>query len=112
MLIKTCGLTRLEDINFAIDCGVNFLGFVMIEKSKRYISLEQVKELFTKFEFNKKVLVVQNMPIDELKKVLAEVNFDIVQLHGNEDNNYINQIENIEVGKAVHLKDINDITKA
>lgn len=112
MLIKTCGLTRLEDINFAIDCGVNFLGFVMIEKSKRYISLEQVKELFTKFEFNKKVLVVQNMPIDELKKVLAEVNFDIVQLHGNEDNNYINQIENIEVWKAVHLKDINDITKA
>ncbi len=48
MKVKFCGMTNYEDVKSAIDLGVDFVGFVFYEKSKRYISFEEAKRIVDK----------------------------------------------------------------
>ena len=48
MKVKFCGMTNYEDVKSAIDLGVDFVGFVFYEKSKRYVSFEEAKEIVDK----------------------------------------------------------------
>ena len=45
MRIKVCGLHPVRDVQFCVDLGINFLGFVFYEKSPRNLNLEDVKKL-------------------------------------------------------------------
>ena len=42
--VKICGLTRLEDVQSAVDSGTDLLGFVFAESS-RQVTPEQVVEI-------------------------------------------------------------------
>ena len=46
-LVKICGITSERDLKAARDLGANFVGFVLEEKSKRYINLKRLKSLST-----------------------------------------------------------------
>ena len=43
--VKVCGLTRLEDVAVAVDAGADAVGFVNIETSPRYVTLERATAL-------------------------------------------------------------------
>ena len=43
--IKLCGLTRKEDILTANELMPDHIGFVLWEKSRRYVRFEKAKEL-------------------------------------------------------------------
>jgi phosphoribosylanthranilate isomerase len=43
--IKICGLTRAEDVALASELGADFLGFVFVTDSPRYITPEQVRAI-------------------------------------------------------------------
>ena len=45
MKIKICGLHPVRDVQFCIDLGVDFLGFVFYEKSPRNIDLKEINKL-------------------------------------------------------------------
>ena len=45
MKVKFCGMTNYEDVKSAIDLGVDFVGFVFYERSKRYVSFEEAKRI-------------------------------------------------------------------
>ena len=37
--IKICGITNAEDAGFCAECGVDFLGFVFVPSSPRYVDV-------------------------------------------------------------------------
>ena len=43
--IKICGITTEKDLKKAQDLGANFVGFVLEEKSKRFVSLKKFRVL-------------------------------------------------------------------
>ena len=45
MKIKICGLNPARDVQLCIDLKVDFLGFVLYEKSPRNLNLEEIKKL-------------------------------------------------------------------
>lgn len=35
--VKICGLTRREDVELAVELGADYLGFVLVPASKRFV---------------------------------------------------------------------------
>lgn len=105
MKTKICGITTKSALETAIQNGADFIGFVFFENSKRNISLENAKELAKIIPENvKKVGVFVDEPIENVIKIAKEVPLDIVQLHGNEDLEYINGLD-CEIIKVIRVED-------
>jgi phosphoribosylanthranilate isomerase len=87
--IKICGLTNLNDINYANEAMPDFIGFVFA-KSKRQIDFNLANELKKNLSPNiKAVGVFVNEKIDIIKALCDNSIIDIVQLHGDENQEYI-----------------------
>ena len=115
MLIKVCGITREEEINALNEVDVDYIGFVFAE-SIRKVSIEKAKELYAALKKNIRVVgVFRNQSIEFVEKVLKEIPLDVVQLHGNEDEEFILRIKNnnlCDVWKAVSIKEKYDLIEA
>ncbi len=84
--IKFCGLTQVEDLQFAAALGVDALGFVMVPSSKRALSIDQAKALVQATPaMVSTVGLFQNQSADFVKAAIASVGFSLLQFHGNED---------------------------
>ena len=94
--IKLCGLSRVEDIEAANELCPEFIGFVFAEKSRRYISPEKAAELK---KFLRKEISAVGVFVDaEIGKVATLANqniIDAIQLHGNEDDDYIKNLRTL-----------------
>jgi len=91
--VKICGIRDLESAEVAVDTGADFLGFNFVPKSKRCIDPEKAKKIID--TIGKKVRTIgvfQNTPIDEVNNVADALNLDFVQLHGEENEDYIKNI--------------------
>lgn len=85
VLVKICGLKTREAVDAAVLAGADFLGFVFFEKSCRYISYEQARELKKHVpEHVKTVAVTVDPTDDEIKEIMSSLNPDYIQLHGTE----------------------------
>ena len=85
MLIKICGITRLEDARFAVDCGASALGFVFWPGSPRSIDPARAQEIVASLPpFVTPVGVFVNQPIEYVNGVASAVGLGVVQLHGDE----------------------------
>lgn len=83
-MIKVCGMTRREDVVFAVNIGVDGLGFILAE-SPRQVSLEKVRELCHNLPpFISRVAVVVNPEPEELLQIEKSGLFDYIQFHGSE----------------------------
>ena len=94
--IKFCGLTRLEDIEFANELTPDYIGFVFAEKSRRRVTVEQAAEL-KKF-LDAKILsvgVFVNEKVESVVEICRRGIIDAVQLHGNEDEKYIAELRSL-----------------
>jgi len=110
MNLKVCGLTNTNQIQELISMNVDFLGFIFYEKSPRYVlnhlSLKEIAEIL----HYKKVGVFVNESIRGIAEIASEAQLDVIQLHGNEDDNFIFQLrqiigENIEIIKVIRIGD-------
>ncbi|MEO8257356.1 MAG: phosphoribosylanthranilate isomerase [Acidobacteriota bacterium] len=85
MVIKICGITRLEDARFAVACGATALGFVFWPDSPRAIDPARARAIAASLPpFVTPVGVFVNQPADEVTRVAADVGLGVVQLHGDE----------------------------
>lgn len=112
---KVCGLTREQDVNSVTDAGANYAGLIFVEKSPRNISIEQAKVLTQSVSDDNDIkfaAVTQNMPIEEVLELTQQLPISVIQLHGAEDQNYIDtlraelkQTSQIEIWKAIAVSD-------
>lgn len=87
--IKICGLTRAEDVDAAINAGVDAIGFVFYPPSPRYLSIEQAAALAARVPpFVTRVGLFVNENESAVKQTLAAVALDLLQFHGEEPEAY------------------------
>jgi len=113
--IKICGLTRQSDIE-AVNIGKpDYIGFVFA-KSRRQINAEQARQLKQLLSPSiQAVGVFVNEPIEHIIRLCRSNIIDIIQLHGEEDNEYIKKLkEHVpnKIIKAVRVKEYKDVEKA
>ncbi len=96
MIFKICGLREKDSILCCEANNVDFFGLIFYEKSPRNINFKDAKELIDiaqNLRINP-VGVFVNHDINDLKKRISFLNLQYVQLHGDENQTYINEIKN------------------
>ena len=114
--IKLCGLTRPYDIEYVNGLLPEYIGFVFAPKSRRYISAENAKRL--RIILDSRITPV-GVFVDEKIETIADLVkreiIDIVQLHGNENDEYIANLRkevNCPIIKAFRIESNTDIVSA
>ena len=125
--VKMCGISKVETIPAVVEAKPDYMGLVFAS-SKRQVTVDQAKTLveelhkqYTKRYNNgaeqsnddeiKTVGVFVNETLDNLVTIATEVNLDAVQLHGDEDEAFIQSLKertNVEVWKAVQIRSAAD----
>ena len=131
--VKMCGISKVETIPAVVDAKPDYMGLVFTP-SKRQVTVDQAKTLVEELhkqyanrynrdaeqysnqtlihqEFIKTVGIFVNETLDNLVTIATEVNLDAVQLHGDEDEAFIQSLKertNVEVWKAVQVRSAAD----
>lgn len=93
MKVKVCGITNLSDALFCESAGADVLGFIFYKKSKRYVkpkSAEKIMKQLSPFTVRAGVFVNED-PVF-VNDTAYNLRLNCVQLHGDEDQKYIDQI--------------------
>lgn len=99
--LKVCGLTRLNQIHELISMNVDFLGFIFYDKSPRYVLNHLNLEDVAGINHQGKVGVFVNESVDKIIEISKKANLNCIQLHGDEDENFISELReklNSEIG--------------
>ena len=113
MKIKICGIKNIKRKEELKDLDIDYLGYVF-SKSKRKITYEEFEKIYIK-EKNS-VAVFKDEKIDFVLEGIKRFSFNSVQLHGDEDINYINKVKdfgniynkNFKIFKGVNLENLKD----
>lgn len=115
MKVKMCGLRRQEDIIFANQVKPDYVGFVFAE-SKRKVTPETAIELCRQLTPEiQTVGVFVNEEPEKLAQIAEAVPLDVIQLHGDEEQEYIKRLQkltNRQIWKAVRVQSKKDIATA
>ena len=83
--IKICGITRAEDLRAVADAGADAFGLVFYPPSPRCLTLERARELNRAAPaFLTSVALFVNASAEEIRQVLAVVQPQVLQFHGEE----------------------------
>ena len=114
--IKMCGMCHIKDIEYANKILPEFVGYIFWEKSRRFITPEKA-ESFTEI-LDKRINpvgVFVNADIEYISDIAERKIINIIQLHGNEDDDYINTLRkktNLPIIKAFKVKSVDDVKNA
>jgi len=128
--VKMCGISKVETIPAVVEAKPDYMGLVFAP-SKRQVTVDQAKILVeelhrgyakkygsdTEHDKNdtiKTVGVFVNETVDNLVTIANEANLDAVQLHGDEDETFIQSLKertNVEVWKAIQIRTAADTKK-
>ena len=80
--IKICGITGEDEIAALNETGVDYAGFVLYEKSKRYVTVQKARQLFEKLNKGIRKVAVTVAPERALIEDIGRAGFDLLQVHG------------------------------
>ncbi|MCM1299061.1 MAG: phosphoribosylanthranilate isomerase [Firmicutes bacterium] len=118
MKIKICGLKRAVDIEYANRLKPDYIGFVFWQKSRRWVSKEEAAVLKSLLDKSVKAVGVF---VNEKQSVIADIAAagitDLVQLHGDEDEEFIKSLRTLlpkgtKIIKAFLINSAEDIEAA
>lgn len=90
--VKICGLSTASAVETACQAGADYIGFVFAE-SRRRVSLEQAQKLAALVSpAVRKVGVFVSPSLVELQEAISVANLDLVQIHGDFDEELLTQI--------------------
>jgi phosphoribosylanthranilate isomerase len=113
--IKICGIGNLADARMAAELGADFLGFNFYRPSVRYIAPEAAAAIIAELpEEITTVGVVVNAGAAEMREILRACPLDMLQFHGDEDNEQCRMVSDMGVAvmKALRIKGPGDIGSA
>lgn len=108
--IKVCGITRLEDASFCAARGIDYLGFIFVTTSPRYIDPREVAAIARRLRSGprapKLVGVFQDASAGDVHAAATVAGVDMVQLHGSETDEEVKQtgfpaIKALRVGETL-----------
>lgn len=120
--VKFCGITSMDTIPAIQEAQPDYVGFVFAESPRRISPQEAqglVKALHTggclagqSCHYIKTVGVFVNASLDEVVGISNEVGLDVIQLHGDEGEDFIEALRERtekEIWKAVSVRSIQDV---
>lgn len=106
--VKVCGIRRQEEALWALEAGVDAIGFVFAE-SKRKIDVESAALISASLPSHVlKIGVFVNESKKNMEEISRIVNLDYVQLHGDESVQFCNNFD-LPFIKAVSIKEKEDL---
>lgn len=92
--IKICGVTQREDVFSLGRLGVDYIGFIFVEGSKRQLTGKTCEGLLEQMaDTSRSVAVFMNQSLAFIQSILDVFPADIVQLHGEQDTDLVTQID-------------------
>jgi phosphoribosylanthranilate isomerase len=105
--VKICGITNVDDAMTCAAAGAEMLGLNFSPHSLRCLSPAQAAEITTavraEFPGVKFVGVFVNQESEFVQTVAKDLAFDAVQLHGDEDQDYVRNLGTLFVIKALRV---------
>ena len=118
--VKMCGISKVDTIPAVVEAKPDYMGLVFAP-SKRQVTVDQAKTLVEALHKQCKVQndtvsiktvgVFVNETLDNLVTIANEANLDVVQLHGDEDEAFIQSLKertNVEIWKAIQIRSAAD----
>jgi len=113
--VKICGLKTPQMIDAAAQAGVAYVGFVFFPKSPRHLDLSVARDLAQHVPLGvAKVALVVNPDDAALDALCAQVPIDMIQLHGQETPERVQEVKDrtgLPVMKAVGIADRDDLAQ-
>jgi phosphoribosylanthranilate isomerase len=117
--IKICGITRADDAHYAAELGADFLGFIFVPNSPRYIDPKRAARIISQVQWSGGkgtrhdgrpieshplhcVGVFRDASVDEIRRICAIAGNEFVQLHGSESDEIVRDIGKPAI-KTVHV---------
>ncbi len=115
MIVKICGVKNKETILCCENHNVNFFGMIFYNQSPRNIFIDDAKVLLD-FSKNLKIQgvgVFVNENINKLYEYINYLDLKFVQLHGDENEEYIKKVKkfNVKIIKKISIETKKDIEK-
>ena len=114
MIFKICGLKNKESLLCCEENNADFFGMIFYEKSPRNITLNEANILINTSKNLKirPVGVFVDHEINDLKKIISSLSLKHIQLHGSEDQLYIDEIKNqfdVKIIKKISINNSEDL---
>lgn len=106
---KVCGLTRPQDAAAALEAGAVYGGLIFVDSSARVVTEDQAREVIAAAPLSY-VGVFRDAPVSDVAAKAENLSLTAVQLHGNEDQAYINELRQalasqVQIWKAQSVSD-------
>jgi indole-3-glycerol phosphate synthase/phosphoribosylanthranilate isomerase len=107
--VKVCGITQIDHAQTIVQTPVSYLGLIFVPQSKRCVTAEQALHI-TEQVPGQYIGVFVNASIDNVVQIAKQCELYAVQLHGNEDNEYVLNLrnalpKNCQIWRAVGVTD-------
>ncbi len=133
VLVKICGITNEADARLAADAGADFLGFILVPGTPRYVAPERAAEIIHSLRVSCCALRVEqetrnsqpataglprfvgvflDAPEAEIRTAVELCGFDVIQLHGEEPATLATRLGPERVWKMMHLRTPQDVAAA
>lgn len=123
MRVKICGITSPQQGRSIAQMGATAIGFICVPQSPRYVTPERIREIVEHLPPGSpvdRVGVFANASIEEILRVVAIGQLNVVQLHSSESPQFCqqlrdackNQFGGIEFIKALRIRAAADLEQA
>ncbi len=111
MFVKFCGFTRECDVEAALECGVDAVGFVFYEKSSRFVSFQNARKLIACLAGTntKAVGVFVDEGADDIIEKVASLNLNVAQIYSHEIMHRIHAV--VPVLMTYRIQNADDIAR-
>lgn len=103
--VKICGITNIADARAAAEAGADYLGYILHQKSARYISPPQIRTITNLLRLDypniQHIGVFVDISQDGVCRTIELAGLDAAQLHGSETADYCNDLH---TRKIKHIK--------
>jgi phosphoribosylanthranilate isomerase len=104
--IKICGITHPDDARAAVAAGADLIGLNFVPGRPRQLDLRAAAEIAESIAGEvERVAVFQDAAPDEIDRVLRRIEFERVQLHGDESEEDVEEVD-LPVIKAIRGADL------